>query len=494
MLTDAATATQLAFLTAAFWTGVLLYRGDRPGHFVAGLALGALLAHLGWCLLHLPAVLARPWAIFDAASGFCVLFVPLGLLLAAPSAAAFATLPGALAVARAGCLAAGCCHGAAGEPIPLLEIAGLLSLHFATRRLPEHRVVPTVLLGVGLLRLLLEPWRSAPPLGAPLVAPAWIAAAGCAAGAVWWLGGRARTRRALASALLLACLGLPRPAPADEAALLVELPFLDEIPELGPVRDSHIAIDLSPDPDRPLVMLLDTGASYSMMTPRYARRMGVSVRRTKQTPYRRRTRLGRDLQFFVDTSSSDTAARGVEVGLVGGNFLERYVLEIDYEGRTVRFLDPRRIQVSEASAEPGEIVVPMRLSDLRPTLEVAFGSGSAWFLVDTGANVDLFVSEEGARERGIEPAEDGPLRLGRNLLGGDRARLQGLDRARVGPLELRDLELAIALREGSRYRRTNLAGPDGALLGNAFLRRFRVRFDYARRRIGLLPRSASAGN
>lgn len=176
---------QIAALLGAFWTAVLLYRGDRPMRFVAALALGAGLAHGGWALLHLPAVLEHPWALLDVSRGFSVLFFPLGLLLLTPTASAFATLPLALAVARLGCLAAGCCHGVAGEPTPLVEIGGLALLHLVVRRLPAHSVVPAVLVGIGLVRLATEPWRAAPPLGAPIVPPAVVAALWATAGIAW---------------------------------------------------------------------------------------------------------------------------------------------------------------------------------------------------------------------------------------------------------------------------------------------------------------------
>ena len=146
---------------------MLLYRGTRPSRFVAGLALGAACAHAGWALLHLDEVRAHPWALLDPTTGFAVLFVPLGLAALERSAAAFAALPLALAVARLGCLAAGCCHGPAGEPTPLAEVTGLVALHFAVRRLPSCGILPAVLVGFGLLRLVLEPWRAQPPLGPP---------------------------------------------------------------------------------------------------------------------------------------------------------------------------------------------------------------------------------------------------------------------------------------------------------------------------------------
>jgi prolipoprotein diacylglyceryltransferase len=179
-------APQLALLCAAFWTAVLRYRGERPERFVVGIVLGAAAGHLGWAALHAPEVRAHPWALLDPAVGFCVLFVPLGLLLCERSAAAFRTLPLALAAARLGCIAGSCCQGTPTalpwavrglHPTPLYEIAGLLLLHAASRGVADGHLVPWVLGGLGLVRLVVEPLRAAPPLGEPLLPSAWIAGA-----------------------------------------------------------------------------------------------------------------------------------------------------------------------------------------------------------------------------------------------------------------------------------------------------------------------------
>jgi hypothetical protein len=171
---------QILALCGAFWTAVFLFHRreptDRSVRFVLALGLGALFAHVGWALLHLPLVREHPWAVLDPAKGFCVLFVPLGPLLLAPWGTALSTLPLAIAVARLGCLAAGCCGGANGEPTQLYEIAGLVALHTAVWRLPDRWVTPAVLAGLGLVRLAVEPWRAAPPLGEPMVSAATLAA------------------------------------------------------------------------------------------------------------------------------------------------------------------------------------------------------------------------------------------------------------------------------------------------------------------------------
>jgi len=172
-------------LSGAFWAAVLAFvrqggRGEGE-RFALGLGLGAALAHAGWALLHWRAVADHPSAIADPSTGYCVLFAPLGVLLCTRSPAAVRALPLAFAVARAGCLAAGCCRGPSGEPTPLYEIGALLLLHAVVHRSSDRGALPTFCAGFGLVRLAVEPWRAPPPLGEPALPPAWIAAAWIAA-------------------------------------------------------------------------------------------------------------------------------------------------------------------------------------------------------------------------------------------------------------------------------------------------------------------------
>ena len=213
-------ALALVCLSAAFWVALGGYlrrepEGDHALRMIVGLALGGALAHLGWAALYADRIWTQPDALL-APGGFSVLFVPLGPLAVAPwrasraerdrfLAAAFASLPLALATARIGCLVAGCCGGIptdlpwgvrlAGDPIArhptaLYDIAGLLALNRTACRLPREHVPSAVLVGLGLLRLAIDPLRALPPLGLPLVSASWIAGLWVGVGA--WIGLAAR--------------------------------------------------------------------------------------------------------------------------------------------------------------------------------------------------------------------------------------------------------------------------------------------------------------
>lgn len=283
----------------------------------------------------------------------------------------------------------------------------------------------------------------------------------------------ARTASAVFALALLAP-SLPgtglRAEPVPEEAVLAELPFLE------PEQTQRVIVDLAPEGSaRPFELMLDTGAQWSVLTPRVARALGVSVRRTRDRPYRRATRLGRDLQFWVDTSRSDTGSATFEYGLLGGQFLAKYVVEIDYPGRQVRFLDPDRYRVPEQGHD-GAAVLPLRLVDLRPFVEVGLGPKRVWALLDTGHVGTLDMREETAREIGLEPKPLEGFRLW-GVLGPYRSLYATLPGLLLGPHRLEQVPV-LALKGDF-----NIGGSDGVMLGHDVLARFRLRIDYPRRRL-----------
>ncbi|MBW2420425.1 MAG: prolipoprotein diacylglyceryl transferase [Deltaproteobacteria bacterium] len=232
---------QLLCLSAAFWVAVLGYRGRAPLRLLGGLVLGALSAHLGWALLRADVVAQHPALLLDPRAGFCVLFVPLGMLAVAPwrdgepgvrafLSGTFAVLPLALAVARLGCVLVGCCGGGgrAGSGLPphavaLYDVAGLIALHFVLRRTPRALVACVFCTSFGGLRLLLEPLRGGPSTAAPLMAPTLLAGAWLVFGLLLSLG-PLRSSPSLRSLGFAFAVDSAIPAKADSRSPTLRLP------------------------------------------------------------------------------------------------------------------------------------------------------------------------------------------------------------------------------------------------------------------------------
>lgn len=274
----------------------------------------------------------------------------------------------------------------------------------------------------------------------------------------------------LASAIAASADGLPL------GALLAELPFL-EASENDPDK---VHIDLAPEGSaRPLPFQLDTGANVSVMTPGAARERGVRTRRIKMTPYHRETRLGREVHFWVNTRRGDGFGRGgVEYALLGGDFLSRYVVEIDYPERRVRFLDPDRVSVPEEPSAPDTTVLPMRVVSHRPQVRVEIAGREVPVLVDTGGYTGLALSGEVAARLGIESEPDDVDAWG--AWGPIETETAEIAEVRLGGFVLRDLQVTV-LPHGLY----NMGMGNDSLIGAALLRDFVVRLDYPRRRLWL---------
>ena len=266
--------------------------------------------------------------------------------------------------------------------------------------------------------------------------------------------------------------GAPEPPPE---AVIAALPFAhaDEL--------NRVMVDLAPEGSRPFVMMLDTGAADSVITPGMARDLGVQVRRTKQTPYRRGTRLGRDLQFWIDTRSSDTASRtGWEYGLLGGEFLDDYVVEIDFPGKQVRFLDPKAYEVPGAVDDPGQKVVPLVRAATRILVPIRVGGRALEVMLDTGDPGTGVLSGKAAQSAEIDVAALPSFGGVGTVLGNMEVRLYEVPNLEFGGFELGLVPLLVAPK--GWY---NQVGSNDSTIGYDVLAPFVIRIDYPRKRLWL---------
>lgn len=271
----------------------------------------------------------------------------------------------------------------------------------------------------------------------------------------------------------------PAPDPPAEA-VLASLPF-----ESAALAWRKIAIDLAPEGNaRRLHFILDTGATNSVVTPRLARSMGVKVSRTKSDPYRRATSLGRDVLFYVDTRRSDTAARGdFEFGVLGGDFLASYMVELDFAKKQVRFLDPARFETPAPGSSADEASLSLKIVSNRPALRASVDGHPIDLLIDTGAPNALMLSGAVAREAGVAftRVEDFEIR---GTVGNAEGHAGDVARLELGPFALEKVPAVVA--PNGFY---NLGFPGDSILGYDLLAQFLVRIDYPRQRIWLRKRT-----
>jgi predicted aspartyl protease len=271
-----------------------------------------------------------------------------------------------------------------------------------------------------------------------------------------------------------------RPTPRAAHGVMAEVPFINT------GRGGSIDIDIAPEGEPSFVVTLDTGAVPTVLTTDYARALGVSVRSAKSDTYRRATVTGEALHFWVTGQHVVGGGRGpthFNYALLGGEFLDRYVVDIDFEARRVRFLDPDVHRVGDLA---GERVVELRVRERRPYAKLSLGNGSVWALVDTGAEAPISITEEKARELGIEVDRRAVRRGFRNVLGTSTEAVQSLPEVTLGPVTLLDPEVLIALADGSGVRVQRWL-QDQTILGVEILENYRVRLDYPREKLGLTP-------
>lgn len=266
----------------------------------------------------------------------------------------------------------------------------------------------------------------------------------------------------------------PAPEPPPEAVLLT-LPFRPS------PQTNRVVVDIAPAGGDRLEMLLDTGATTSVITPVLARSLGIAVRRTKSSPYRRGTALGRDLQFWVDTGTTDTASRtGWEYGLLGGEFLHAYVVEIDFPGRRVRFLDPKRYSVPESTDAPDEAVIAVRIVARRILVPVELSGKPLELMLDTGAPYPMILSGQAAKELEIDVDTLARFGTGGTVVGPMDQRFYEASDFRLGGFVSAPFPVIVAPK--GWY---NLGAGNDSVIGYDALSPYVLRIDYARQRLWL---------
>ena len=284
----------------------------------------------------------------------------------------------------------------------------------------------------------------------------------------------------MAKTLGLVVLSLALAARADAPADPPAEAIVGTLPFLAAQETNRIFVNLAPDGEKEFRLILDTGAEGSLLTPRYARELGVNVRSARDRAYERETRLGRNLQFWVDTSSSESASRtGWEYGLLGGNFYGEYVLDLDFKQRRVRLIDASRWQVPQSVAAPDEAVLPLRVMGNRPFAKIGLEGKEVDVLLDTGDPAVLSLSGASARRAGFDKPPLGKVDVA-GVLGRIESYAVEANELTVGPFKFAPAPIVFSPK--GAY---NMGGSSDSALGYDLLCHFHVRIDYPHKRLWL---------
>jgi hypothetical protein len=168
-------------------------------------------------------------------------------------------------------------------------------------------------------------------------------------------------------------------------------------------------------------------------------------------------------------------------GLLGSDFLSRFVVEIDYDEQVVVLHDP------ETWTPPGGITpVDMLLVGNIPTVEMVLNDGCAGrFLVDVGNSAGLNMHGEAVRRCNLFRGLRRPRieQYGGGIGGAFRVTLCRMDSLSLGPWTWPDPIVGLSLHGGGMVASSEIAGN----IGNGILERFRCTFDYPGGRLWLEP-------
>ncbi|MBI5709778.1 MAG: PDZ domain-containing protein [Candidatus Eisenbacteria bacterium] len=264
----------------------------------------------------------------------------------------------------------------------------------------------------------------------------------------------------------------------------------------------HVWVRASLDGAPAADFLLDTGASLTALDERYAAGLGLAregallaegVGGVGGASFAKLRRIrvagpggdGVEVHDFkvgiVDLGEGlEEAMWRRPAGLLGSDFISRFVAEIDYDHETLTLRDPQGFAYQGKGA-----AVPMGLAGGIPTVSLALDEACAGtFLVDVGNGFHLSLHASLARRCR-------PFRLGRRELevygggigGGFVSTLCRLDSLRIGPYGWNGPLVAISLHIRGMVGSQDYAGN----IGNGVLERFKCTFDYARGRLYLEP-------
>jgi hypothetical protein len=264
----------------------------------------------------------------------------------------------------------------------------------------------------------------------------------------------------------------------------------------------HVWVRASINGAPPADFLLDTGAGVTAIDRNYAAQIGLTAEghagmdgmgasgeaqfaRVQSIRVAAANGDGVEVGDFkvgvIDLSSELEPVMWRKVaGLIGHDFISRFVTQIDYDSLVVTLRDPATFTYSGHGA-----AIPMGLAGNCPTVHATLDDGCEGdFLVDVGNSFNLNVHGSMVRRCHLFTPDRREVEVWGGGFGGSfSATVCRLSRIKIGPYEWEDPIAALSLSTRGMVGSKDYSGN----IGNGILERFRCTFDYAHRTLYLEP-------
>ncbi len=271
--------------------------------------------------------------------------------------------------------------------------------------------------------------------------------------------------------------------------------------------ENFIQIDVEINGSPPRSFILDTGAGMSVIDQKFAEELGLDLQGELEavgagpgTATYSLTRIGNvrvgtlsleEMTFAAMPLGWTSKLSGLDwYGILGYDFLSRFVVEIDFESEMLRLFNP----VGFLYEGPGD-EIPLMIDDNHPRIYASLEEGEhdspgfrraeGIFTIDTGHSGSLTINRGFAEANNFPSAERPSIEApGGHGLGGEiKARISRVGALRLGRFQVHEPITAFSRDETGILAASELAG----VIGNEILRRFRVVLDYRGKRLILEP-------
>lgn len=267
----------------------------------------------------------------------------------------------------------------------------------------------------------------------------------------------------------------------------------------------HIIVKVTVNNSRPLSFVLDTGANTAIVRMATATELGLSLQGSATAGGvgggAQTGQLVKDATWSLAGLEGFSqpvalalplpalpAGLGREIdGIIGGEFIKRFVLELDYQARTIMLHDPRTFAYRGKGETLPLAFTPSGHPVVKATVTPLGGKPIEHrFMLDTGSSLALALHSPFVAEHGLLGPQSRTIRAtGMGGAGGrSTGRIGRVAALQVGSFTINNPVTLFSQDTGGSFADRSLAGNIGAQIAG----RFRVILDYGRRRL-ILERS-----